>query len=57
MLCRAKRAKSYECFVNDLRQCEALGLKYSFVPFWRLEITTLGRHTPRELACEVQARW
>ncbi|KAF6763904.1 xylose isomerase-like protein, partial [Ephemerocybe angulata] len=28
----AKRAKSYECFVNDLRQCEALGLKYSFVP-------------------------
>lgn len=28
VLCREKRKKSYECFVDDLRRCDALGLKF-----------------------------
>ncbi|KAF6742669.1 xylose isomerase-like protein [Ephemerocybe angulata] len=40
----AKRAKSYECFVDDLRRCEALGLKYyNFHPG-----PTVGNATPEE---------
>ncbi|KAF6742710.1 xylose isomerase-like protein, partial [Ephemerocybe angulata] len=41
---QAKRAKSYECFVDDLRRCEALGLKYyNFHPG-----STVGNVTPEE---------
>ncbi|KAF5319091.1 hypothetical protein D9611_014083 [Ephemerocybe angulata] len=40
----AKRAKSYECFLDDLRRCEALGLKYyNFHPG-----STVGNTTPEE---------
>ncbi|KAF5319096.1 hypothetical protein D9611_014086 [Ephemerocybe angulata] len=40
----AKRAKSYDCFVDDLRRCEALGLKYyNFHPG-----STVGNATPEE---------
>ncbi|KAF6742679.1 xylose isomerase-like protein [Ephemerocybe angulata] len=40
----AKRAKSYECFIDDLRRCEALGLKYyNFHPG-----STVGNATPEE---------
>ncbi|KAF6747645.1 xylose isomerase-like protein [Ephemerocybe angulata] len=40
----AKRAKSYDCFLDDLRRCEALGLKYyNFHPG-----STVGDATPEE---------
>ncbi|KAF6747642.1 xylose isomerase-like protein [Ephemerocybe angulata] len=40
----AKRAKAYECFVDDLRRCEALGLKYyNFHPG-----STVGNATAEE---------